>query len=471
MFSAIQRTLRLRSVRARLTFWYLVTLGVSLAGFAIFVYLVRAGTLYRELDADAQARAHQFVDEFRQALLTLDIREALAADPSVRDTPVVVRAWPDEVIFRSPASPMLTWASERDLSLAARGGGSAPTEVRDRRGTRFRVAMAQVTRPGAEPLLVQIAVTTEPVQHILRQLAITMALCIAVVLIVASYGSGFTARQALAPVDEIVKRVRAIQAGALGERLDVRAGSDEIDRLVTTLNAMLDRLDGSVQSARRFAADASHELQTPIAVLRAGLEALVLSDDSPAEREAATAELLLEVGRLSTLIRDLRLLALAEAGHLLSNPERFDLSALTSDCSEIARAMAEPRQIQVVSHVATDVAISGSPLHLRRVFLNLASNAVQYSPEGGTIRIALDLAGDRAALSVEDAGCGIGEADLPHIFEPFYRADSARARETGGTGLGLAIVDQIVRLHGGSIDVRSTLGGGSRFTVYLPLAA
>ena len=113
--------------------------------------------------------------------------------------------------------------------------------------------------------------------------------------------------------------------------------------------------------------------------------------------------------------------------------------------------------------------MTGSPLHLRRVFLNLAGNAVQYSPEGGTIEISLRSDASHALLSVEDAGCGISDTDLPHIFEPFYRADSARARETGGTGLGLAIVDQIVRVHGGLIDVRSTPGVGSRFIVSLPL--
>ncbi|OFW07928.1 MAG: hypothetical protein A3H96_24080 [Acidobacteria bacterium RIFCSPLOWO2_02_FULL_67_36] len=468
MFSAIQTALRLRSVRARLTFWYLVTLGVSLTGFAIFLYIVRAGTLYRELDVQAQGRAHEFVDQFRQGLLALDVEAALAADSRTTDEPVVVRARSGSVVFRSPASPVLSWTSERDLARAGRDEDGL-LDVRDRQGALFRVATAPVLRPGAAPLLVQTALPVEPVRHALRQLALTMVMCIAVVLVIASYGSGFTARQALAPVDAIVERVRAIQTGGLGERLDVRAGTDEIDKLVTTLNEMLDRIDGSIRSARRFAADASHELQTPIAVIRSGLEALARGGLAPAEREQDTADLLLEVERLSMLVRDLRLLALAESGTLLSAPERCDLSSLTSDCEDIARAMAEPKRIRVVSRVAPGIAVTGSPLHLRRVFLNLAGNAVQYSPEGGTIEISLRSDASHALLSVEDAGCGISDTDLPHIFEPFYRADSARARETGGTGLGLAIVDQIVRVHGGLIDVRSTPGVGSRFIVSLPL--
>jgi two-component system, OmpR family, sensor kinase len=471
MFSAIQTALGLRSVRARLTFWYLLTLGVSLVGFAVFVYVLRAGTLVRELDIELTAGAHRFAEELRPALLELDVAGRLSAEPRAWHVPVVVRTRPGVVLFRAPAFPQLAWAAERDLSVAARAALPAAVTVRDRTGARFRVASTVVERPGADPLLVQVAAPTEPVRAALRQLALAMAFCIAVVLLLARHGSGFTARQALAPLDDIVARVEAIQAHAPGERLVVRAGSDETDRLVATLNRMLDRIEGSIRSARRFAADASHELQTPLAAIRAGVEGWLRD---PAMRDADRAiasELLVEAERLSELVRDLRLLALAESGQLLHGIARVDLSELTRDCCEIVRALAEPKQIRVDARVGTAISIAGSAPHLRRAVLNLAVNAVRYSPEGSSVALTLRRAGSSAVLSVDDEGCGISTADLPHIFEPFYRADSARARETGGSGLGLAIVDQIVRLHGGRVEVLSAPGHGSRFSVYLPLAA
>jgi two-component system, OmpR family, sensor kinase len=291
-----------------------------------------------------------------------------------------------------------------------------------------------------------------------------------VVLSAASYGGSFIARRALAPVDAIVGRVRAIQASQLHERLRLRTGSEELDRLVETLNGMLDRIETSMEGARRFAADASHELQTPIAAIRTAVEMCALDNRaSPAFRVTAS-DLLGDLERLSTLVRDLRLLALADAGRLLDRFAVVDLSALASDCGDIARAMAEPKGIQVDTAIEPDISVYGNELNLRRVLLNLLQNAVSYSRSRSTMRVSLTPLDTDALLSVADQGCGIGPDDLPHIFERFYRADPARARDTGGTGLGLAIADQIVRGHGGRMEVSSVVNEGSVFSVFLPLA-
>jgi signal transduction histidine kinase len=304
----------------------------------------------------------------------------------------------------------------------------------------------------------------------LDELAGTMAVGIVVVLLVASWGSGITARRALAPVDEIVARARHIQAEKPGERLDVHAGSAELDRLVETLNDMLDRLEAAMRTARRFAADASHELQTPLAAMRSVVEACARRARGVEDYQAMASDLLVEIDRSSRLVRDLRLLALAEGGQVVTAGDRVDLATVVTECSEIARAMAEEKAIRVDARIDQRPVIIGSALHLRRVILNLTDNAIRYSPAGATMEILVAAAHGQASVSVSDHGCGIGAADLPHIFEPFYRADPARARETGGTGLGLAIADQIVRAHGGAIAVVSEPGAGSTFTMTLPLA-
>lgn len=469
MFSAIRNRLRLRSVRARLTFWYLLTLGTSLLAFAALVFAVRARALYHELDANLEVRVHEFATELGPRLLALDVAGALAADSVSTRGSLLVHQASRGNLFRSPGFPPVDWAGERTLAAAARDGTPLVT-VSDRRGMPVRVATLIVDRPGAEPLALQLAASTDSVRNALSQLTGVMLTAIAVVLAAAGYGSGVTARRALAPVDEIVTRVHDIQAARLDERIDIRAESAELDRLVVTLNDMLDRIDASMRGARRFAADASHELQTPLTAMRNVVDACRRGTRGRADYEGMAVDLLAEIDRCSAIVRDLRLLALAEAGQLVTAPDCVDLAAIAVECGEIARAIAEDKQIRIELRAPDHPAVMGSPLHLRRVILNLTDNAIRYSPCASTVEIQVRHAGDRALLSVRDQGCGIAAEDLPHIFQPFYRTDRARARETGGTGLGLAIADQIVRAHGGQIRVASEPGLGSTFTVSLAAA-
>ena len=469
MRQSLWRSSPARSVRVRLTLWYLLTLLASLTAFGAFVFVLRARTLHRELDLELHAQARELAAELKPALLSLDVAGALAADPRMATTRLIVREAPAEVLFRSHAFPTTGWTAEVELARAARQPLPLVT-LADRTGVVYRVATEVVSRPGVTPLVLQVAAPIAPMRHTLGRLALAMLLSIVAVLVIAGFGSSSTVRRALAPVDAIVARVREVQAHRPGQRLDVDGGSDELDRLILTLNGMLDRIEASVRGARRFAADASHELQTPIAAMRMAVEGCMHAGDVPPRYAAMAGDLLADIERLSTLVRDLRLLALAESGHLLAgSPEPVDLAALVADCSEIARALGNEKQIRVETELSGRPFVRGNGQHLRRVLLNLTDNALRYSPQGSTVRIGLGGSDSEAVLSVHDEGCGIPLPDLPHIFEPFYRADPARARESGGTGLGLAIADQLVRAHGGRIEVASDSGQGAAFTVRLPL--
>lgn len=470
MSSAIRTRLTPRSIRAQLTLWYLLMLGGALAAFATCVFVIRAQTLSREVDAELNIRAKHLLGVLQPRLLELDPVSALADDRRLLEEPFVVRERSGALVYRSPAFPPLRGVNDTAAVRAAHGGDGL-LSVDDATGRGFRLATLFVERTGAAPLVVQMATPREPDRAILRQLAATMLVMFVFVLSAASYGGSFIARRALRPVDAIVARVRAIQASRLEERLDVRTGSEELDRLVETLNDMLNRLEGSMRGARRFAADASHELQTPIAAMRTAVDLRLRDEHGEADRSGLAAELAVDLDRLSALVRDLRLLALADAGHLLDRVELVDLGAVVQDCCDIVRAIAEPRDIVVSAEVLGTATVEGSALHLRRALLNIAHNAVRYSPDRSTVQITVGRVDEEAVVIVVDEGSGISSADLPHIFERFYRADPARARDTGGSGLGLAIADQIVRSHGGRTEVSSVVGKGSTFAVFLPVAA
>src|SRR5215831_13744507 len=275
MCSAIRAALTPRSIPAQLTLWYLLTLAGALAAFATLVFAERQRTVEREADADLRLDAEHLVANLQPKLLeTVDLGYAISTDTDLALQPFVVRERPGLLIFRSSTFPRVGAAAEVALEEAGRTEDSLIV-VEDLDGQEFRVATLVVPRTGTTPLVVQTTAPTAPVHASLERLALAMLVWSALVLAVASYGGRFIARRALKPVDTIVARVRAIEATEMGERLEVTGGSEELDRLVDTLNGLLDRIATSIRGARRFAADASHELQTPIAAMRAALDTCV----------------------------------------------------------------------------------------------------------------------------------------------------------------------------------------------------
>jgi signal transduction histidine kinase len=465
--SAIRNRWKLRTVPGRLTFWYVGTLAVSLGAFATFVLIVSASSLRAELDATLAARATAVATAITPLLDRSHLTGVLEAVSDAQSTPYTVRRADGSVAFRSLAVPAVPETWERALVAGAANGLPFQT-IRTTTGEDLRVFNLFLTGPSGAKYVLQLTSPTARVRQAVGRLALVQMFGILLVLAAARYGSAFTARRALAPIDEIIKRGRDIQGHAPGRRLEVAADTIEIERLVETLNQMLARLEEPVHTAQRFAAVVSHELQTPIAAMRFALEA-AQRGDRPAQyyREIA-GDVLVELDRLTTLIRDLRLLAVAGSGQLFTTAEPIDVTELAQQCCEIARAIAEDKRIHIEDRLTPGLMVSGSALHLRRVVLNLAENAIRYSPPDSTVRVQTAFADGCVEITISDEGCGISADDLPRIFEPFFRADRARARETGGSGLGLAIADQVVRAHQGRILVTSEINKGSTFCVVVP---
>ena len=277
------------------------------------------------------------------------------------------------------------------------------------------------------------------------------------------------------PVDHLINEVEAITDGrSLHRRLPAEAaGSDELARLSLTLNAMLTRLETSFAALRRFTADASHELKTPLTVLRADVERAMDPSTSREERMVALEESLQETARMSELVNGLLTLARADEGRFDLHRTPVEMEPLVRDVYETAVILGEEAGLTLTLSACERCIVMGDRTRLRQLLLNLITNAIKYTPRGGHVELSMtrrEGGGDEISIAVRDTGIGIAATDLPHVFDRFWRADRARSRasERGGFGLGLSISQWIVQAHGGTINVQSRLGRGTVFTVVLP---
>jgi len=275
-------------------------------------------------------------------------------------------------------------------------------------------------------------------------------------------------RMLTAPLTRLADAARAIGAGQLQERVAID-GSDEVAAVAVAFNEMASELQEAETLRRNLMADVAHELRTPLSVLQGNLRA-ILDEVYPLDKEEIT-RLYTQSRLLSRLINDLHELAQAEAGQLSLNLTPTDLRPLLRETIDLFAPMAEDGEITLQPALAATLpALPVDSVRLRQVLHNLLANALRHTPTGGTVTIQSAATADAITIAIRDSGEGIAPEHLPHVFDRFYRADRARARDTGGAGLGLAIVRAIVQAHGGTVTVESPgLGQGSTFTVILPL--
>jgi two-component system, OmpR family, sensor kinase len=318
--------------------------------------------------------------------------------------------------------------------------------------------------------ILQVAVPMREIEQTLRLLMISLAAAGAIVLIAGVRGGAWLAARALSPVGEIARTARRIvRAEDLGQRVPAGPTDDELSQLSATINEMLERLQELFSAQRRFVADVSHELRTPLTAMRGNLEILRRgAAREPAALDESLGAMEREANRLVRLVGDLLLLAHAEAGLDI----RHEPVALDDLVLEVVRELHPLADgVALTPQISEQVEAVGDRDRLKQALLNIVVNALQHTPSGGCVRVALDRVDGHAELRVSDTGEGIVAEDLARVFDRFYRADKARSRATGGAGLGLAIVKWIAEAHGGSVKVTSAPGQGSTFVLALPLAA
>jgi heavy metal sensor kinase len=272
----------------------------------------------------------------------------------------------------------------------------------------------------------------------------------------------------LKPVDDIVKTAREIASGNLHRRIPEPKAQDEISNLVKTLNEMIEQIDRSFERMRQFSADVSHELKTPLTIIRGEIELALTSKKSVSALRKTLADILEEVVRLSNMIEDLLMLYKSETGQIKLDIKKVNIAKLLMELLEDMKILAEKNEVNLKVGRIEEVFVDGDEMKLKQLFLNLIDNAIKYNKKNGVVEINVENQGEFVNISVSDTGIGIPKEELNFIFERFYRVDKARTRASGGAGLGLSIAKWIAQMHNGRIEVESELGQGSKFTVILP---
>ncbi len=280
----------------------------------------------------------------------------------------------------------------------------------------------------------------------------------------------YTAGKALTPVIELAKTAQDVSSSNLNVSIPTRGAGDELDHLIVTFNNMVERLRNGIEQIRQFSTDVSHELRTPLTAIRGQLEVALFTAETTENYKDAMVNALQDVERLSQIVRALLMLSQAESGQLPLLRQAVNLSALTLDIVDQFQIPAEEAQVSLVSDIPPECLVEGDRVQLERLLYNLLSNAIKYTGAGGRVKASVTTHDDYVELLVEDNGQGIPAEYLPHIFDRFYRVPGHNDPEKG-LGLGLSFVAWIVKAHGGTIEVQSEAGKGSKFIVHLPKAS
>jgi len=453
-------------IRLRLTAWYFAILAVVLSAFGISAYFAMRHSIRQTVDEELQIRSegvHQLIERDIQRGHRDDLPEGLREHTELRQGGALLQVSDEQGNWLYRSTVMSDYGVPRPATVPRRA-----TEFM-RKDVPLRIWTQKVSVAG-QSYLIQSAFEMDDFYESLHHFALLLFISIPSLLLCAAAGGYWISTRALAPVDQIAQTARTISAQNLSSRLVVPKTGDELQRLSETLNGMLERLEAAFKKITQFTADASHELRTPVAVMRTRAELSLRKARSAEEYRDVIAEVLTELEKTSGLIEQLMFLARADSGAETLHFTNTNVAEVLREACHQGSALAEAKQIGFQERISGDsMWIQGDATSLRRLFLILIDNAVKYTPANGQVEVSLQRNDGYAVAQVRDTGIGIAEADLPNVFERFYRADKARTRESGGVGLGLSIGRWITEVHAGTIEVHSSPGRGSMFQIRLPI--
>ena len=503
----------LESVRARLTVWYTGVLALVLIVFALISYLFLSRTLTQRTDDALAEMGRAFAETLLAEQRELEARDTNAprddqgqAAPASPDAAALEAA--SEYRFKdyqfiiydearrivaassgftveqqeanSPlwTSPPIASGLARLLDARAAQEGSTVYATLDNGEDNFR-ALARKLKSGDRSYILVVLRPLDEQEDLLEGAGGALLVAVPLALALASLGGYFLARKSLAPVVAMSETAARIGASNLHERLPVVNERDELGRLARVFNKLLGRLDESFEQQRRFMADASHELRTPVAIVRGESEVSLSRDERVAADYRESLAIVHDEGRrLTRIVEDLFTLARADAGQHPLRLNDFYLDETVFECAHAVRTLAAGRGVSIETDAPREMPFRGDEELIRRMLLNLLDNAIKYTPRGGHVAVKCEARGSDYVLSVSDTGAGIPAEAQAHIFERFYRADKARSREErvdgtiaangSGAGLGLSIARLVAEAHKGRLELLNSNEAGSVFVATLP---
>jgi heavy metal sensor kinase len=452
----------------RLTAWYFLVLCLAFGVFSLLAFFEVRGSIHSAVDEGLRDRAADVRELLGRQWPSEQVKRELAAGSSVRGEDDILQIAETRGEWEYSSVSAVRYALP--MVRPPRTGEKFQFSTVYSKGMPLRVLNGQL-RTADRAYDVQIAAPMDDFYEAVNRFRLVLLFSLPVLLLVASAGGYWLSRKAVAPVGEIARAAHSISEHELSRRLPILQTGDELQSLSETLNETFGRLERAFKRVTQFTADASHELRTPVALMRTRTELALRKPRSEADYRETIVSIHQELERTSALIENLMTLARADSGSEVLQAVPTNLNEVLLEISEPARLLAERESIHYVQRLPeTPLTINGNAPSLRRLFLILIENAVKYTPREGRVSLVLTACNGAAVTEIRDTGVGISSSDVPHIFERFYRADASRSRESGGPGLGLSIAKWIADAHEGKISVTSNVGEGSIFKVEIPLS-
>ena len=464
-------------IRVRLTAWYLLVIFASLAVSSLAMYFGIQQAIEETVDAQLETRS----DTIQRFLEANHPPAAAAAAAAPQLLPTAAGLAPGDelyqvadasgsILFQSPAMRELEVPLSTDQLhhhyRHHRDQGNFTTYYR--RHVDVRVLQSLVPL-GDKAYRVQVATDVNPLYAVLEAFRKWVWTVLPLIVGLAGLGGYWLTGRAMKPVHALVRSTRDISERSLSRRIAVPSAQDELRELAETINAMLARLESAFTRITRFTADASHELRTPITVIRTTAEVILERERSEAECKEMVGLILSESESTSTLIEQLLTLARSDADTGQLTQEELDLRTVVEELEAGSKMLADARGVHwAVERPEQPIVVLGDRPYLRRLLLILIENACRYTEAGGSVRLRLRAQEKEAVIEVSDTGIGIPPDELLSIFDRFYRGSNARFFEAEGTGLGLPIAQWIAAAHGGTLRAQSTLGSGTTMSVRIP---
>lgn len=487
-----------KSIRFKITIVYMAILALTLSCFSAILYHRVNKSLYDNIDTLLSSKADGIVSAIgtywvteklgsmrygASAELPVDNRdvdfgtiaqrwvEARSKDPKLLDIIVKIFDANGEVVATSKNTQGISNISEETLARVMEGSSTFDTLTSSfptKSAQSFRVYITPAIQNNKVEYIVEVASPLDPINMALNSIKLALFVLFPLTVLITGVMGALLASLTLRPVDSMIRTIHDITLENMKLKITVPGTRDEIQKLAETFNDMLERLDKAFTSQRHLFEDLSHELKTPLTILKGEVEVVLKKMRSSEEYEAILRSSLEEIDKMTRLVENLLMMASFESKKIMPQRKALDLKALILEVINNIKRLADHKEITIGLSGEEGLTLPGDEKQLKQLFLNLIDNAVKYTLSGGRIDLKLEKSGDDARITIKDDGVGIPEEETVHIFDRFYRVHSLKASH--GFGLGLSIVKAIVDAHHGNIKVESSTGKGTTFIITLPLS-